>query len=432
MRNILLWTLIVMTVGCTDRVTKQPAPQPAESAKINAQEPSAQKAGATKAFWPRWRGAADDGISRETEWTSDWTKSEPVVSWRANVGTGFSSFAIVNGNAFTMGHRDGKDSVYCLDAQSGDEKWSHSYDCVLNDNLHEGGPGATPTIDEARVYTLSKQGHLFCLHAATGDVIWRKMVPDVTGVAMPEWGFTSSPYVHDNLVLVDGGRLVAFDKASGERRWQTDKYRPGYGTPVVFQHKDQVLAAVLNNDGFLSVRADTGEKVAFFPWKTDFATNSTTPIVVGDNVFISTGYQRGCALLKHGDGGLEVIYANKGMSNHFNNSVLWEDHVYGISGNSHSSRNCKLVCMELATGKIKWSQRGFGCGSLLLANGKLIVLSDSGDLVIATATPTEFAETSRTSVLEGRCWTVPVLVGGRIYCRNAAGDIVCLDVRKPS
>ena len=421
-----------MAVGCGDRVAEQSRPERAESAKIDEEDSGAQPKGDAIAFWPKWRGASDDGISRETEWIAEWPESGPVVSWRANVGTGFSSFAIVEGHAFTMGHRDGKDSVYCLDAQSGYEKWSHSYDCVLNDNLHEGGPGATPTIDGQRVYTLSKQGDLVCLDAATGNVIWHKMIPEETDVAMPEWGFTSSPYVHGSLLLVDGGRLVAFDKASGDRRWQTERHRPGYGTPVVFKHKGHLLAAVLNNDGLLSARVDTGQEVAFFPWNTDFATSSTTPIVVSDTIFISTGYKRGCALLKHGDGELQVVYENKLMSNHFNNSVLWKDHLYGISGNSHSPRNCKLVCMEFATGEVKWSERGFGCGSLLIANGKLIVLSDSGDLVTVRATPSGFQEISRARVLEGRCWTVPVLAGRRIYCRNSAGDVVCLDVRTGS
>jgi outer membrane protein assembly factor BamB len=380
------------------------------------------------AYWPHWRGPNSDGISRETGWSADWPKTGLEKIWETNVGTGFSSVSIAEGRLFTMGHRDGHDTVYCLNADTGEPLWQHSYECELVDNLHDGGPGATPTIDADRVYTLSREGHLFCFDAVAGTIVWSKELEGELGIAMPEWGFTCSPLVLNQMLIVEAGRTVAFDKTTGERLWQTDKYRPGYGSPAAFDQGGEKLIAVLNNDGLMIVRARDGSEVDRFEWESNFATNSTTPIVAGNTIFISTGYNRGCTLLRLAGGKISSVYENGDMSNHFNNSVLWQGHLYGMDGNSHSARNVKLVCMNHETGQVAWSQRGFGCGSLLVADGKLLIFSDDGQLVLAEATPNAYREITRAQVLEDLCWTVPVLTANRVYCRNAAGDLACVEL----
>ncbi|HWA99909.1 MAG TPA: PQQ-binding-like beta-propeller repeat protein [Pirellulales bacterium] len=379
--------------------------------------------------WPHWRGPHDDGISREANWSSDWPTTGPTVAWRANVGTGFSSIAVANGRAYTAGHRAGNDTIYCFDAERGTVLWEHTYPAALVDNLHEGGPAATPTVDSQRLYTLSKDGQLFCLATSDGKVIWQQNVGQLAGVEMPTWGFSSSVFIADGKAIVDAGRTLALDQLTGKLAWQTQIYSPGYGTaaPCTFDGADCV--AVLNNDELIVVRVSDGAPIASHPWTTDYATSSTTPIVVGDRVFISTGYQRGCALLQRAGERFDLIYENKNMSNHMATCVLWNDHLYGFDGNSHNPRLVKLTCLDFATGEVRWSQRGFGCGSLLLAGGKLLILSDDGELVIADADPGKFHELARARVLDGRCWTVPTLANGRLYCRDAVGDLVCLDLR---
>ncbi len=146
-------------------------------------------------------------------------------------------------------------------------------------------------------------------------------------------------------------------------------------------------------------------------------------------LFISTGYNKGCALLKLADGELDLVYQNKKMRNHMNNCVLFNGCLYGFDGNSHNARLVNLVCMDCATGAVKWTYNGLGCGSLMLAADKLLVLSDEGELITALASPEGFWPLAHAQVLEGKCWTVPALSHGRIYCRNAAGDLECLDVR---
>jgi outer membrane protein assembly factor BamB len=383
------------------------------------------------ADWPNWRGPQHNGISSETGWADTWRDDGPKQLWKATVGTGFSSISIAKGRLYTMGHRGGDDTIYCLDPNTGDEIWKYSYPCKLVDNLHEGGPAATPTVDDDRVYTVSKEGQLFCFDAAKDDVLWSVKLQDLLGVEMPAWGFSCSPRVLGELLIVEAGRTCALNRKTGKLVWKTDEYRPGYGSPAIMRRGDEDLVVVLNNDYLLVVNAADGKEIAKQKWETDFATSSTTPIIDGNTIFISTGYNEGCAQFRlNTDNTLERNYQNKNMSNHMANCVLYESYLYGIDGNSHARRTCELVCMDAVTGAVKWKERGLGCGSLMMADGKLIVLSDEGELVIAPASPDGFKPTAKARVIEGKCWTVPVLSHGRVYCRNADGDVVCVDLRR--
>ncbi|HEX3871157.1 MAG TPA: PQQ-binding-like beta-propeller repeat protein, partial [Pirellulales bacterium] len=292
---------------------------------------------AQAADWPNWRGPRHDGISRETDWTSDWMASEPKELWGVGVGTGFSSLAISDGRAFTAGHNDGQDTVFCLNAETGKLKWKHSYPAPLVDNLHEGGPAATPTVDEGRVYTLSKDGQLFAFDAAKGEVLWQAHIGELADVVMPEWGFSCSALVVGDMLILDAGSTIALDKHNGKLVWKTERYRPGYGSATPCTFDGQSCVAVLNNDALILVRTSDGAVLASHPWQTNYATTSTTPIVQGDDIFISSGYQRGCALLRRNDEKFDVVYENRNMSNHMATCVLHEGHLYGIDGNSHNA-----------------------------------------------------------------------------------------------
>lgn len=395
-------------------------------------EPADSPEDAAQFDWPNWGGPQHNHVSRESGWRMDWENRPPKKLWQRNVGTGFSSVSVVGDRLYTMGNQaaDGRrqEHVYCLNTDTGDVLWEHTYPGELVDNLHVGGPGSTPTVDQGRVFTLGREGQLFCFNATTGDVVWQKELSEDLGVPTPEWGFTCSPLVVGEKLIIQAGRTVAYNKATGEKIWQTKLYRPGYGSAVHFEHGGRQFIAVLHNDGLLVVSADDGGEVDIYPWDTSYVTTATTPIVSGDSIFISSGYNKGCALVNLSDGELQYEYENRLMRNHFNNSVLYEGNLYGMDGNSHSARNVKLVSMDFATGRVHWRERGFGAGSVTIADGKLIVLSDDGELVIAPATPDAFKPLARFRALEGQCWTVPVLARGRIYCRSSAGELVCLDV----
>ena len=379
--------------------------------------------------WPGWLGPQADGISRETGWSYQWPKDGPRVLWKKEIGKGYSSFATVDKRVLTTGHRDGQETVYCLDAVTGEPIWEHTYRCELVNNLNEGGPCATPTIEGEFVYTNSRGGHLFCLKLATGDVVWKKALREETGVSLPEWGFSSSPVIRGDRLFVESGRLVAFDKRTGEKLWQTKEFRVGYGSPALFTKDGRDLVATLNNDNVLVAQIEDGQIVAQHDWKTSFATNSSTPIILEDQtLFISTGYKRGCTRLKLTADTLEPIYESKSMNNHFNQSILWNGFLYGIDGNSHNPRLCQLNCIDAKTGKLSWSQKGFGCGSVLIADCKLVILSDEGMLTIAEVNPEKYKELASARILDWQCWTVPVLSHGRLFARTSQGSAVCLDL----
>ena len=386
--------------------------------------------------WSNWRGPRHDGVSLEADWNNDWKSKPPRQAWKVNVGTGFSTVSVVGDRLYTMGNRAHGDAnqphdiVSCLNAKTGKVIWEHAYACKFVDGFHEGGPGATPTVDGDRLYTLSRRGHLFCLSAADGEVKWSKNLLDDLGIKLGEWGMTCSPLVLGEKLIIDAGRIVAYDKQSGKQLWQSKTYRHGYGSPVAFHKNGKAQLTVVNNDALVVADAASGTIVAEHPWETRFVTTSATPVMVDDKIFVSSGYNVGCALLQLNEGELEEVYFSRLMRNHFNNSVLYKGTLYGMDGNSHNARNVQVVAMNAATGRVQWSHRGYGCGSLTIAGDKLLVLSDDGTLALAEATTEKYTELASIEVLNGRCWTVPVLANGRIYCRNADGDLVCLDVSK--
>lgn len=376
--------------------------------------------------WLNWMGNEHNGISVESGWSTDWTESGLPEVWRAEVGIGFSSVSIADGKLFTMGHKEGIETVYCLDALTGEIVWRHDYPSALIDNLYEGGPGSTPTIDGERVYTLGKEGQLFCFSLDDGEVAWQRALQQDLDVDLPEWGFNSSPRILDDQLILEGGRVVSYDKHSGEILWKTSKHTAGYGSAALLTNDHHRRIATLDSDALRVIDPADGSELDSFPWTSPFRTNSTTPIIHGDTIFISTGYQVGCGLFRLADDKLELVYDNRDMRNHFNNCILYKGLLYGFDGNSNFGRVVNLVCMEHETGEVLWKQSGLGCGSLMIADGKLVILSDDGELVIAKTSEKEFEEIARTKVLDGRCWTVPVLLGGHVYARNAAGDLVCV------
>lgn len=380
---------------------------------------------ATAGDWPRWRGPNLDGISTETGWRTDWPAGGPKQLWKTNVGIGCSSFTISKGRAYTMGNKDDKDTIYCFDAVTGKPIWKHTYDCELAPKYYEGGTSMSPTVDGSLVFTVSKEGHVFCLQAETGKVMWAKHLQKDFGGKMPTWGYAGSPLVLGQTLLLEAGgkgsSLVALGKTMGNVMWRVGEDGAGYGSIMPFNYMGKVCLAIFNAFGPVVREATTGKEIARHPWNTKYDVNAATPIISKDTIFISSGYGTGAALLQLNPPGMKVVWQSKVMRNHFNSCILWKDHLYGFDEST-------FKCIEYATGKEKWARDDLGKGSLMLADGKLIIQGESGDLVLAEPTPLAYREIARAKVLSGKCWVVPVLANGRIYCKNNAGDVVCLDV----
>jgi outer membrane protein assembly factor BamB len=372
--------------------------------------------------WPCWRGPDRNGISTEKGWQTQWPAEGPKQLWKASVGTGFSSFSVSDGRVYTMGNTADTDRVFCLEAATGRKIWEHSYPCALAANNFEGGPCATPTVADGRVYTFSRSGDLFCFDAAKGTVVWSKNLHRELGLEIPTWGCASSPLIEGTMVVVNMGSAgVALDRKAGKVVWVSAKGPGAYATPVPFQSGPERCLAILSRQSLIAVKAADGHELWSYPWKTDYDVNTADPIVDGGKVFISSGYNHGGAVLKLTGQTPTRVWQNKNMRNHFNSCVLWQGYLYGPDDSG-------LRCLAFDTGDLKWTYGGFGKGSLMVADGKLVGLSEKGELIIAEPTPAEFKPIARAQVLRGKCWTTPLLSNGHIYCRNAVGDVVCLDV----
>jgi outer membrane protein assembly factor BamB len=384
---------------------------------------------AQDADWPQYRGPNRDGISKESGWTTDWPADGPPVAWKTNVGVGYSCVSVHDGRLYTMGNTDDRDSVLCLDAADGRKLWEYTYDCKAGRNP---GTRVTPTLDDGRVYTVSRDMQMFCLDALRGTVIWSQKLRETIGARPPYWGYASSPAVLGDMLLIQAGAtdgtVAALNKTDGKLVWKGGKGIASYCMPTVYRRGGKTRLALLLGDGAVGLDAATGEQLWKFPVKAQWNITITDPIVVGDHVFISDGYGVGSYMLKLNGEQPEVVWSTPEFANMYTTSVLWKGHLYGIDGDN--SRKPFLKCYDWATGEEKWSYKGLGRGSLMLADGKLIVQGESGELAIAEATPGGYTELARAKVLSGRCWTMPVLVGGRIYCRSHEGDLVCLDVRR--
>ncbi len=382
------------------------------------------------ADWPQWRGPKQDGVSLETGLLAKWPKAGPAELWRLPLGAGFSAVSVADNRALTMYGTPAGEFVVALDAASGKPLWKvRCGDLFLNDS-YGNGPRATPTIDEGRVYALGGKGDLLCLEAATGKTVWALDLVKKFGGKIPEYGFSASPAVFGKLLVVNvgaekGRSLAALDKTTGEVLWTSLADKPGYATPIRAEVNGVPQIIVLMGEALVSVSPEDGREFWRRAWKTEQNANVATPIFHQRHLFVSTGYDTGCALLElsapSGKPAATLLWAGKQMQNYFSTSVLLDGHLYGF-------HNRLLTCMDFKTGETTWKQRGFNRGSLIAADGKLIIYGERATLALATASPLQYQELARAQVLDGKTWTVPTLSSGRLFVRNEE-EMVCLKLK---
>lgn len=381
--------------------------------------------------WPQWRGPDRNGISREMGWLDKWPDQGPAIAWKANVGLGFSGIVVSKGRAATVGHENETDTFFCLDAISGKQLWKHSYPAELGDKYYEGGSTGAPTFDGDRLYWLSRWGDLFCFEAASGKIVWQRQLQKEMEARVPTWGFSGAPTVHNDLLSLNVGDAgLAVNKNTGKTVWESAKKDPGYTTPLPVQRGDKTEIWIGSAKSFVSVNPADGKEIWRMRWVTQYDVTATDPIPYEDKVFISTGYGKGAALFKPAPGAEpQVIWQSKVLRTQFHPAILIGKHVYGVDGDT-TDRNASVKCIEVETGKELWSEKGFGSGGLMAADGKLIILSQQGELIVAPAVPEGFKPIARAQVLGGKSWTAPTLANGIVYCRNSKGDIAAVDLRK--
>ena len=403
------------------------------------------------ADWPHYRGPNLDGSTSETIATK-WPAGGPKALWKVPAIDGFSSLTVSGGQAFTLVMRevDGGPQEVCvaLDANTGKEQWMAPLGPLkLGDGGQAGakgndggdGPRSTPTVSDGKVYVMSAKLVLSCFDAKSGKVVWHKdLVKDFAGRNI-SWQNAASPLVEGSLVYVAGGgagqSILAFNKQTGAVAWKAHDEKITHSTPVAATIHGVRQLIFFCQSGLVSVDAKDGMLLWKRPFKFAVST-AMTPIVAGDLVFCSAGYGVGggaARITKAADGWKAeetwFIAGNgkdESVANHWSTPVYKDGHLYGMFQFKEYGSGA-LKCVELATGKVKWSKPGFGPGNLILLGNQVLALSDAGELVVADATPAAYKEVSRAKVVSGKCWSTPVVSNGRVYVRSTK-EAACLDV----
>lgn len=377
--------------------------------------------------WLYWRGPLKNGTTNETGWNSRWPASGPRKLWSAPVGVGYSAVTVKGNRVYTAGNRGRRDTVYCLNAENGRPVWQYSYAIPARNfgaDPFPSGTGSTPILDGNNLHILTREAVAICLNAETGKLLWQRDLRRETGGEVPNWGFTASPLVEGSRVVYNvGTHGIALNKSNGTVAWKSGSGKAGYATPVSYTVGNQKGLAIFSGSGLVAVNPENGKQLWSFPWQTSYEVNAADPVFSGDTVFISSNYGKGGAMLRIVGGKPSVVWQTRYMRNHFNGSVLVNGFLYGNDENT-------LRCMDARTGQERWQMRGMGKGGLIASDGKLIVMTERGELLVLAANPNKYTEIARAKVLDGTCWTHPVLANGRLYCRNADGTLVCLDVSR--
>ncbi len=382
--------------------------------------------------WPQYRGRGLDGRSAETGLASTWPAGGPKVLWRAALGNGYSGISVAGGRAYTMFGSGGDEIAIALDAATGKEIWRFRTDDDRFDSQGS-GPRSTPTVEGDRVFALGARGKLFALDAATGAEVWGVDLVARFGARVPRWGVATSPVVEGDLLLIDagGGRgysLLALDKKSGRPVWHSQTDKAGYSTPLPVTVGGVRQILFFTGTALVSVSPADGSLRWRYPWQTSYDVNAAMPVFVPpDRIFLSSSYDKGAALLRmvvrdaeSGKVEADEVWRSRVMKNHFNSSVLVGDHLYGFD-----DRNLK--CIVAATGEERWAHRGYSKGSLIYADGRLIVFGEQGLLGLVEATPEGYREIASAQIFRGRTWTMPSLADGRLFLRSEK-ELVALDL----
>lgn len=385
--------------------------------------------------WPRWRGPRGDGTWRGPKLPDTWPANGLKRVWRNSIGGGYGGISVVDDRVFVMDRRKSPEAerVLCFDASSGELKWERSYAVEYGDLDYGNGPRTTPTIHGNRVFTLGAVGHVHCLNAETGEVLWRKDFTKAIEKRLPMWGLAGSPVVHgDNVILhvgaKDNGCLIAVRQSDGGEVWRAISDKAGYATPVVI-HREGIDEVVCWTEANVhGVNAKTGAPRWSIPFKSTYGVAIATPIYREGLLFVS-GYWEGSKAIQFSPK-VEVVWTDNRVLRGLMSQPLYRDgYVYLLE------KRYGLTCFELKTGKKLWDDknqmtpRGRNPQATMVWLGdedRIIALNSDGELVLARLSPEKYEEQSRTKII-GETWAHPAYAGGRVFARSDK-EIVCVSL----
>lgn len=412
--------------------------------------------------WPGFLGPDRNGKSVEKGLPTTWPANGPPVVWETAIGTGYAAPAISDGRLFHFARFENMARLRSFNAETGAELWKCDYPTDFSDMLgYNNGPRATPVVDGPLLYAYGADGVLECVRVADGELVWRIDTFKEFGVVKNFFGVGSTPLVWSDLLIVqvggsppgspsdvyaargnveaNGTAVVAFDKATGAVRWKTGNELASYASPVLGKFGGRDVVIVFARGGLMAIDPAKGETIAQFPWRARKleSVNASSPVIVGDEIFISETYELGSALVKFTGSAFEEVWSDRGrrrnqaMALHWNTPIEHNGYLYGSSG--YHSPEAELRCVEWKSGKVLWSEPGMLRSSLLLIEDTLVCLSEDGTLRLIRATPDRYEELAKweLTAASGRplltepAWAAPALARGLLYLQGA-DRLVCL------
>jgi outer membrane protein assembly factor BamB len=394
--------------------------------------------------FPSYRGPKQDGIISFIKLNRDWKTAKPTIVWRHPCPEGYSGAAVAGNIVVTLEQRGDKELVACYDRATGRPRWEYPYAAIYKDENKMGdGPRSTPTIHDKHVFIVGASGDLVCL-TVEGKLVWAKNILELAKAKNVKWGLTGSPLIVDDLVIANAGidpktpiesSLIAFDKATGDVRWQVGKRKAGYSSPQLVKLGNVPQILLFDGEGLVSYDPKTGKELWQFEWITDFEMNSIQPVIIGDDrVFISSEASNGCALLRAkppekegGSWSVETVWKNKNLASRYANPVTDGKFIYGLHDMQGTLRS-----LDVSDGRIKWRGKRWWPGQLLLVDDLLLVVNGkTGDVSLFDTAASEPEELTRFTAFTDpdKTWNTPALAGDQLFLRNQA-EIVCVKLSR--
>lgn len=397
--------------------------------------PMAPQTRAQAQDWPQFLGPHRDGSCDAKRLAAQWPKEGPKRLWRTPAGQGFSGPLATSKHVFLFHRLGDKETVQCLNITTGERVWQFDYKTTYRDDHgFDEGPRSTPALSDDKLYTMGAEGLVHCLQATTGKMIWKADLKELFATPKGFFGMACSPLVEKNGVLLNvggaqGAGVISLDRSSGAVLWKALDDEASYSSPASATLDNKRWTFFLTRSGLAVMDPSTGSVADRFPWRsrTQASVHGATPLIQGDQVFISSSYETGAALLKFDGKHLRKIWsADDVLSNHYATSVVYEGHLYGFDG--RQERGASLVCVEWASGKLKWRKEGLGSGTITLCGDTLLILSERGELIRTKASPRHFSELSRAQILSAGTRAHPALANG-LFVAKGKDSLVCFDLK---
>jgi len=409
---------------------------------------------ATAQDWPDWRGQHRDAIWKEDGIVDRFDSDTIPIKWRVPINPGYSGPTVANGKVYVTDRivkPAQQERILCFDERDGSKIWEYAYDCVYSGFGYPAGPRASVVINDGKAYSLGSMGHLYCLDAEDGRVIWQKDLNSEYSINMPIWGIASTPLVFEDKIFVhvsgsDNACIVAFNKDSGAEIWRNLEDRAGYSAPIIIEKNGTRVLVNWTEHSLSGMDPNNGKLYWRFPWQTGSGMSIATPVLHNDCIFVSAFYS-GSLLVKLGEDytTAEKVWQRSGESERktdalhcvMNTPIIIGEYIYGVDSYG------ELRCLELKTGDRLWEDQSavkrarWANIHFIQKEAKTWMFNEQGELLITELSPSGFKEIDRAFLISptrkqlgrGVCWSHPAFANKHVFIRNDE-ELVCGDLSK--